>query len=64
MHRWLKAHEENGDFKITDPKLRAVFYEYWTTMNHGAFLTSDRERIRSEFLQPEWAPNRLIGESR
>jgi hypothetical protein len=55
-HQWLKAHEEKGDFKITDAKLRSVLYEYWTTMNHGAFLTNDRERIRSEFLEPDWAP--------
>ena len=25
-------------------------------MNHEAFLTDDKERIRSEFLEPEWMP--------
>jgi len=54
MHQWLKQHEKNGDFKITDPKLRTVFYEYWTTMKHGAFLFDDKETIDSEFLNPEW----------
>ncbi len=53
-HKWLKDHEKNGEFKIDDPKLRSVLYEYWTTMNHGSFLTDDKERIRSEFLEPEW----------
>lgn len=54
-HRtWLETHEKRGDFKITDPKLRSTFYEYWTTMNHGSFLTDNKERIRSEFLEPEW----------
>lgn len=56
-HRtWLECREKQGDFGITDPALRATFYEYWTTMKHGAFLTDDRERIRSEFLEPDWLP--------
>lgn len=50
---WLEACERNGDFKITDPQLRTAFYEYWTTLDHGAFLTDDKERIR-EFLEPKW----------
>ncbi len=54
--RWLEAHEQQGDFKITDPELRTAFYEYWTTMKHGAFLTDDEERIRGAFLEPEWLP--------
>ena len=54
MHQWLKSQENQGKFKITDPKLRSVFYEYWTTMKHGAFLTDDKQRIRREFLEPEW----------
>jgi hypothetical protein len=55
-HKWLQAQEEAGQFKFTDPGLRASFYEYWTTMNHGAFVIEDKERIRKEFLEPEWAP--------
>lgn len=55
MHNWLKAQEKQGKFQITDPELRKAFYEYWTTHNHGAFLTDDPERIRKEFLEPEWA---------
>jgi hypothetical protein len=54
MRRWLEAQEISGEFKITDPTLRSVFYEYWTTWDHGPFLTDDEERIRSEFLEPEW----------
>lgn len=53
---WLEDNERRGEFRITDRKLRSTFYEYWTTMNHGAFLTDDKERIRSEFLEPEWMP--------
>ena len=58
MHKWLQDREKRGEFRIADPKLRASFYEYWATMDHGAFLTEDKERIRTEFLEPEWAPKR------
>jgi len=51
---WLETLEKRGDFRITDPELRSVFYEYWTTMNHGSFLTGDKGRIKREFLKPEW----------
>ena len=54
--KWLEVHEKQGDFKITDPKLRSALFEYWTTMKHGAFLTDDNERIRKEFLEPDWVP--------
>lgn len=53
---WLESLEQAGEFKITDPKLRATTYEYWTTMKHGSFLTADKARIQKEFLQPEWLP--------
>ena len=52
--KWLESLEKAGKFKITDPKLRSMLYEYWTTQNHGAFLIDDEERIRREFLVPEW----------
>lgn len=52
--KWLESREKARDFQITDPKLRETFYEYWTTMNHGPFLTDDKERIREEFLEPKW----------
>jgi hypothetical protein len=52
--KWLESLEKQGDFKITDPKLRETFYEYWTTINHGPFLTDNKERIREEFLEPKW----------
>ncbi len=54
-HKWLKAQEKSGAFKITDPKLRSVFYKYWTTQNHGSFLIDDKELIRRKFLEPEWS---------
>lgn len=56
--KWLESMEEAKDFEISDPKLRATFYEYWTTMKHGAFLTADKERIQKEFLEPEWMPKK------
>lgn len=55
MHAWLETHEKQGDFKIADPALRTSFYYYWTTMEHGSFLISDKESIRAEFLEPKWA---------
>jgi hypothetical protein len=54
MRGWLETEEKNGRFTISDPGLRTAFYEYWTTMNHGAFLTADKTRIRETFLEPEW----------
>lgn len=54
MRTWLELQEKNGEFQITDPKIRVQFYQYWN-QDHGAFLTSDEKRIREEFLQPPWA---------
>lgn len=54
--KWLEDLEANGEFKITDPKLRTAFYEYWNSQDGSPFLTEDPERIRKEFLEPEWAP--------
>jgi hypothetical protein len=51
---WLESREKQGDFAITDPTLRSTFYEYWTTMEHGAHLIDDKERILTEFLKPKW----------
>ena len=56
-HRWLQSQEKNGSLQFTDKQLRDTFFEYWTTLNHGAFLTDDRKRIRSAFLEPEWRQN-------
>jgi hypothetical protein len=58
MHNWLKAHEEKGEFKVTDPELHELLYEYWND-DHIPFVTSDKGRIRTEFLEPEWAPKRV-----
>lgn len=52
--KWLESLEKSGKFKITDPKLRSVLYEYWTAHDHGSFLIDDKERIRREFLEPQW----------
>lgn len=57
MHNWLKAHEGKGEFKVTDPEFRELLYEYWND-DHHPFMTSDKERIRTEFLEPEWALKR------
>jgi len=54
MHRWLTEHEEKGDFKITDPELRAKFYEYWTTMRHGAFLSKEKGKIDPQAFEYPW----------
>lgn len=58
--KWLETQEKEGAFKISDPALRKEFYHYWTTQNHGAFLTNDKERIRTEFLEVEWAPRQSM----
>jgi hypothetical protein len=55
MFKWLKQHETQGDFRITDPKLREAFYSYWkANVNSRYFL--DKQRIQSEFLHPPWEP--------
>lgn len=51
---WLEDLEKQGQFAITDPQLRKTFYHYWTDHEHGAFLTSDPERIHETFLEPDW----------
>ena len=55
--RWFEAEEKNGNFKITDPKLRDAFYRYWT-QSHDPYMIEDEATIRKEFLEPEWAPRR------
>src|SRR5439155_238667 len=49
----MEAFEKQGEFKITDAKLRAKLYEYWTRENHPGLFT-DKEVIRKQFLEPEW----------
>jgi hypothetical protein len=57
MLKWLKQHEQQGDFKITDTKLHEAFYDYWkANQNSRHFL--DKRRIQSEFLHPQWEPVR------
>jgi|JI10StandDraft_1071094.scaffolds.fasta_scaffold00189_9 hypothetical protein len=56
----LETAEKKGRFKILAPKIRDEFYFYWTKQNHGAFLIEDAERIRKEFLEPEWLPKSSV----
>jgi hypothetical protein len=49
----LESLEKQGEFKITDARLRAKLYEYWTRNNHPGLFT-DNEVIRREFLEPKW----------
>jgi hypothetical protein len=53
--RWLETEERQGHFKITDPKLRQAFYRYWRQSN-SPYLIKDADRIRAEFLEPDWVP--------
>jgi hypothetical protein len=57
MLKWLKHHEKQGDFKITDPKLHEAFYSYWKDNENSRFFL-DQQRIQSEFLHPEWEPTK------
>jgi hypothetical protein len=51
--KWLESLEEAGKFKVTDPKLRSELYHYYTTQDHGPFLSKNEEYIR-EITEPEW----------
>jgi hypothetical protein len=53
--KWLKQHEEKGDFKITDPKLHEAFYSYWQENEKSPFFL-DELRVQSEFVHPPWEP--------
>ena len=57
MLKWLKQHEQQGDFKITDPKLHEAFYSYWKANQNSRYFL-DKQRIQSEFLHPPWGPIR------
>lgn len=52
--RWMKAEERQGRFKITDPKLHALFYQYWSEDFRDGFLMEDKQEILREFLDPDW----------
>lgn len=56
---YFETEEKAGRFKILDPKLRDEFYFYWTKQKHGPFLIDDPERIRTEFLEPEWLAKKV-----
>lgn len=51
--KWLESEETQGHFKITDPKLRAAFYRYWTS--HQNFMLEGEAEIGEQFLEPKWA---------
>ena len=57
MLKWLKQHEKQGDFSITDPKLHEAFYRYWKD-NEKSRNFLDKKLIQSEFLHPPWEPVR------
>src|SRR5690606_7131984 len=42
MHRWLRSEERDGRFQISDPKLRSMFYDYWT--RGPSFVIEDEKR--------------------
>lgn len=55
MRNWIEARDKAKDFQVTDEKLRAQLYEYWTTHDHGTFLIRDPERIKV-VIEREWTP--------
>jgi hypothetical protein len=52
--RWIETEERKGNFKITDPKLRATFYHYWK--RNDDFFITDPNDLRKAFLEPDWVP--------
>ncbi len=61
-YHWLTLREKNGDFKISDPKLRSLFYAQWatetTTIDSNISITAEQEKetaqTRYELLNPIW----------
>jgi len=49
MLKWLKQHEQQGDFKITDSKLHEAFYSYWKA-NQKSRHFLDKRRIQMNFF--------------
>jgi uncharacterized protein (TIGR03067 family) len=54
MYRWLREREKAGDFRIDDPGLNKTFYEYWTTKQHGAFLSTPKDKQNPLPLRFPW----------
>jgi len=54
-HKWLENLERQGNFKITDPKLRTDFYQYWTDKVDIGSIENDKEDIQKWLLEPAWA---------
>ncbi len=57
MLKWIKFHEEKGDFKILDSELHKAFYSYWTEMDENSSFFLDESDL-NEFIHPEWEPIR------
>lgn len=55
MRSFIETQERKGAFKIADEDLRERFYSEWTALESDPFVIKDKERIRAEFLEPEWA---------
>ena len=51
---WIKKQEKKGLFTINDTDIRKTFHAYWTTMDHGKKIINDKQRIKEDFLEPEW----------
>ena len=48
------SRKKKGTFEILDQQLRESLYSYWTNMDHGTSMITDKERIQKEFLSPQW----------
>lgn len=52
--RWVEEREGLGEFRIADPKIRKLFYEYWTKgeQRHGATLIDEAKQ--NGWFDPRW----------
>lgn len=57
---WLESLEAKGDLTLSDPELREELYRYWTSTNHGAFLSTPETNPDAieEFVNPPWFPRK------
>jgi serine/threonine protein kinase len=51
QRKWVEERERLGEFQITDPAIRTLFYDTWTkgAILHGSNLTDDPRRISAIF---------------
>ncbi|MGB7345885.1 MAG: hypothetical protein WBD20_16835 [Pirellulaceae bacterium] len=56
--KWVRELEQQGHFKITDPKLRAKFYDYWNNETpHQGSLTTNPRTVHAWFNPPWTEPS-------